>query len=278
MLLLLYQHAFTVLFVQLAQMLGLIVAEPLRWSTIQKWLPVNLLFIAMLLSGTYSLKYLSVPLVTIFKNFTTMLITFGDFCLFQHPVSPGVIGSLCLMLFGSVVAAVNDLEFNTHGYLWMLVNCAMSAAYVLYMRLAMKGTKLSEFGNVYYNNSLSIPLLIPLLLYNGIENVADYPHWQDPGFIATAFFGGLSSVGISFASFWTVRTTSPTTYSVVGSLNKIPLTILGVLVFQTPLNLLGKISIVIGLSGGVVYSYVKHLEWSNASKKKHLEQPKKEMA
>jgi len=267
MLLLMYQHVFTVIFVKLAQMMGLIMIEPLRWNVIRKWLPVNLLFIGMLLSGTYSLKYLSVPLVTIFKNFTTMLITFGDFVLFQHVVSPGVVSSLFLMLTGSVVAALNDLEFNVTGYFWMSINCAMSAAYVLYMRLAMKGTKLSEFGNVYYNNVLSIPLLLPMLLYNGVDSLSEYEYWHDPGFIVTALFGGLSSVGISFASFWTVRTTSPTTYSVVGSLNKIPLTILGVLVFQTPLNFLGKVSIIIGLSGGVVYSIVKHAEWISSNKK-----------
>ena len=39
------------------------------------------------------------------------------------------------------------------------------------MRLAMKGTKLSEFGNVYYNNVLSIPLVVPIMLLNGLEGL-----------------------------------------------------------------------------------------------------------
>jgi len=271
MLLMAYQHVFTVIFVQVAQAFGFITVEPLQWKLVKKWLPCNILFVAMLLSGSYALKFLSVPMLTIFKNFTTMIITGGDYFIFGQPVSNGVNASLLLMLFGSVVAAFYDLSFNRDGYLWMSFNCVVSAGYVLYMRTAMKGTKLSEFGNVYYNNILSIPLVLPLMFMNGLDGVTSYPYWSDGQFIAMAFFGGLSSVGISFASFWTVRTTSPTTYSIVGALNKIPLTILGVLFFKTPINFLGGVSIVIGLAGGVVYSLCKHLEWASKNPNKATE-------
>ena len=42
------------------------------------WLPVNLLFIAMLMTGFFSLKALAVPMVTIFKNLTNVAILAGD--------------------------------------------------------------------------------------------------------------------------------------------------------------------------------------------------------
>jgi len=266
--LLLYQSAFSTFFVYSLKLMGLISVEPMKWSVAKKWLPVNVLFVCMLLSGTYALRFLSVPMVTIFKNFTTMIITLGDFFYFGQSLSGGIITSLVLMLVGSVVAALNDLEFRMDGYVWMVINCTISACYVLYMKIAMKGTKLSEFGSVFYNNVLSIPLVLMLVLGDGVEGIHDYPHWNNPGFIVVAVFSGFSSVCISFASFWTVKATSPTTYSVVGSLNKIPLTIIGVIVFNTPLSLLGGVSIVIGLSGGVVYSLFKHKEWSNSVGKK----------
>jgi len=113
-------------------------------------------------------------------------------------------------------------------------------------------------------------MIIPLVLLSGTGGITEFSHWRDPNFIALAVFSGVSSVGISFASFWTVRSTSPTTYSVVGSLNKIPLTVLGVVVFKTKLNLLGGVSIMIGLSGGIVYSLVKHFEWSKSKLSKKI--------
>lgn len=44
------------------------------------------------------LRYLSVPMVTIFKNFTTMIITLGDYFYFGQNLSSGVIFSLFLMV------------------------------------------------------------------------------------------------------------------------------------------------------------------------------------
>lgn len=266
--LLLYQSTFSTVFVYTLKLLGLINIEPMVWSLAKKWLPVNVLFVCMLLSATYALRFLSVPMVTIFKNFTTMIITLGDFFYFGQQLSPGVIASLFLMFFGSIVAAIYDLEFRLDGYVWMAINCSISAGYVLYMKIAMKGTKLSEFGNVYYNNFLSIPLVLALVVIDGLEGITEYPMWVDPGFIVVSIFSGFSSVCISFASFWTVKATSPTTYSVVGSLNKIPLTIMGVLIFSTPISNLGAASIIIGLSGGVVYSLCKHKDWSKRESKK----------
>jgi len=246
LMLLLYQHVFTVVFVQMAAIMGFVTVEPLRWPLVKKWFPVNCLFVAMLLSGSYALKFLSVPMVTIFKNLTTMIITGGDYFIFNRSISTGVVISLLLMLVGSVIAAFYDLAFSLPGYVWMIANCLISAAYYLYMQIAMKGTNLSKIGNVYYNNVLSIPLVLPLIALSGLENLWSYSHWQDPGFITMAFFSGLTSVGISFTSLWAAKATSPTTYSIVGSLNKIPLAILGALVFKTPMNAQGVLSIVIG--------------------------------
>lgn len=51
------------------------------------------------------------------------------------------------------------------GYGWMAINCFSSAAFVLYMRKRIKLTNFKDFDTVYYNNLLSIPLLIlPSLL------------------------------------------------------------------------------------------------------------------
>lgn len=51
------------------------------------------------------------------------------------------------------------------GYFWMIFNCLSSAAFVLYMRKRIKLTNFKDFDTVYYNNLLSIPLLLaPSLL------------------------------------------------------------------------------------------------------------------
>jgi len=257
--LLLFQHTFTLTLVLLARSLGYISFSPkIKWSLVRAWYPVNILFLLMLISNTYAIKVLIVPMVTIFKNLTTTLTAMGDFILFGQPLSPGILASVTLMVASSLVAGYNDLKYDAQGYAWMALNCVVSSGYVLYMRFAMKKTQLNEWALVYYNNVLSIPmLLVWLLLSNEMPEVIYKASSFSNTFYFIMLWSGLSGFFISVSSFWSVRMTSPTTYSMVGSLNKIPLTILGVFIFKDKLKPIGAVSIAIGLAAGGLYSLAK---------------------
>ncbi len=164
--------------------------------------------------------------------------------------------------------AKTDLEFNLWGYAWQLINCACTAGYSLYMRGVMDRVKpltehkgpLSELTMVYLNNSLSVPFLLLLAFGNGeISAMVTDPVWHMPGFQLAALLSALVSFGISFASLWFLSTSTPTTYSLVGSLNKVPIAILSLALFQdrnlhNPHNL-GSVGI--GLLAGVVFVFAK---------------------
>jgi len=110
----------------------------------------------------------------------------------------------------------------------------------------------------FYNNFLALPTLIPMILVSGelpgfINSIGSYSRL----FYFIFIWSGISGLLLSICSFWAVRTTSPTTYSMVGSLNKIPLTILGVIFFDPKMKLVSAISITIGLSAGALYSITK---------------------
>ena len=61
---------------------------------------------------------------------------------------------------------------------------------------------------------------------------------------------------MTMASFWCMRMTSPTTYSVVGALNKVPLAILSMYIFEQYPSNLGAIGIACALGGGLMYTVV----------------------
>ncbi len=48
------------------------------WEIVKAWLPLNIFFIAMLVTGFMSLFYCSVPIVTVFKNLTNIITIYGD--------------------------------------------------------------------------------------------------------------------------------------------------------------------------------------------------------
>ena len=59
-------------------------------------------------------------------------------------------------------------------------------------------------------------------------------------------FSGASAFAMSYASAWCVRSTSSTTYSMVGALNKLPIAASGILFFGDPATFANVTAIFIG--------------------------------
>jgi GDP-mannose transporter len=76
---------------------------------------------------------------------------------------------------GDTLSQITQLDNTLKGYFWMATNCISSAAFVLYMRKRIKLTNFKDFDTVFYNNVISLPLLIiPSLIFEdwSAENLA----------------------------------------------------------------------------------------------------------
>ena len=94
------------------------------------------------------------------------------------------------------------------------------------MKKAVTTVSLSKFGMVYYNNLLSVPLLLVVAGVNGeVIRAIEFPAWDSLGFLATLVISGIVGFALNGAALWCVQATSPSTYSMVGALNKIPLAV-----------------------------------------------------
>ncbi|GBG29937.1 GDP-mannose transporter [Hondaea fermentalgiana] len=266
MALLLYQNAVSVLLLQGARCMGLVDFANLNRSQIIAWIPLDFLFVGMLLTSFLSLGLLSVPMATIFKNTTNILVTAGDYFFYGREVSRPIVGSLLIMLFGAIMAGRSDLEFDPWGYFWAGANCCITAAYVLYMPRAMSDSKLNAFGRVYYNNLLSLPLIVGMDLFssNDLGKILTTEITMmtsiDFGFVLCMVTSGCIGFFLSLSSFHCVQLTSPTTYAMVGAMNKIPLAVMGVIIFQTRLSASSTTFIFVSLIAGAMYAYAKSRE------------------
>lgn len=168
----------------------------------RKWLPVAVSLVGMIYTGSKALQYLRIPIYTIFKNLTIILIAYGEVLWFGGRVTHLMLASFGLMVtkrqikdrktfwrllqvLSSVIAGWTDisetlseivqLDTTIAGYFWMATNCITSAAFVLYMRKRIKLTNFKDFDTVFYNNILSIPfLIIPSFIFEdwSAENLA----------------------------------------------------------------------------------------------------------
>ena len=220
----------------------------------------------MVWSSFFSLRDLGVPMVTVLKNLTNLLTISGDWWLHGKTYGPPVWATLALMTASALCGAATDLAFSSRGYGWQLINCGFTAAYSLCLRGAMDRAqsatvgrrRLNELSMVFYNNLLSVPLVAPLTLANGeLLRVWADPALKDPRFAAAALASAGLAFGISFASLWFLSTTTATTFSLVGSLNKVPVALVGLLAFGAPATPQNVASIGVGLAASAVFVLAK---------------------
>lgn len=205
-----------------------------------------------------SLEHNSVPMVTVFKNITNIMTTVGDCIIYGATVEFLVIAAFGIMLAGAVMAARNDSSVDQMGLFWMLANCLCTSGYVLYLKFATKSVKLSKFGMVFYNNVLCTLFLFPVAVMNGEFSTflgTNALHTVD--YAVKNAFAGFVGFFLNFASLNCVAQTGPTTYAMIGSLNKVPIAIFGYVIFDSAISEETWTFISISLMGGILYTIAK---------------------
>ncbi|GMK57113.1 hypothetical protein CspeluHIS016_0309530 [Cutaneotrichosporon spelunceum] len=282
-LLLAIQSSVCVLAVWSVKRAGIISFRDFDIKDAKSWYPVSCLLVAVIYTGSKSLQFLTIPVYTIFKNLTIILIAYGEVFMFSGVVTGLTLVSFALMVGSSIIAAWADIstawsttldqttgrELTSHptiggvsvGYFWMALNCACSAAYVLYMRKRIKVTGFKDWDSMFYNNLLSIPILVVASLvfedwgYESLSN--NFPASTRSILLLAIVFSGAAAVFISYSTAWCVRVCGSTTYSMVGALNKLPVAASGMLFFGDPASFGNVSAIGVGGIAGIVYAIAK---------------------
>jgi GDP-mannose transporter len=132
----------------------------------QPGFPISLLLVGMIYTGAKALQFLSVPVYTIFKNLTIIVIAYGEVLWFGGSVTPLTLLSFGLMVLSSVVAAWADIQAAIDGvghtaetsaalatlnagYAWMGMNVICTSLYVLGMRKVIKKMNFKDYDSMW---------------------------------------------------------------------------------------------------------------------------------
>ncbi|PBP17047.1 UDP-galactose transporter [Diplocarpon rosae] len=253
---------------------------PFDTNKAKTWFPISLLLVGMIYTSTKALQFLSVPVYTIFKNLTIIVIAYGEVLWFGGSVTASALFSFGLMVLSSVVAAWADIQHALYGsaeiesaeaalalstlnagYAWMGLNVFCTAAYVLSMRKVIKKMNFKDWDTMFYNNLLTIPVLFVCSFifenWTSVNIEMNFPLESRNSLILGMVYSGLATIFISYCSAWCIRVTSSTTYSMVGALNKLPIAISGLVFFAAPVTFGSVSAIIIGFVSGIVYAWAK---------------------
>lgn len=149
------------------------------------------------------------------------------------------------MILGAIVAGYGDLTFDLPGYALTTLNCVvtaglcpLTAAYLVYIASKSKETGLSTWGMMFYNNLLSIPLVLALVMLTEWEGLKSYPSYGNVGFqVATAdcklcfFLSSVLAFVLNYSIFLCSIYNSPLVTSVTGNIKALLQTIIGLWLF-----------------------------------------------
>ncbi|KAJ3100289.1 GDP-mannose transporter into the lumen of the Golgi [Phlyctochytrium planicorne] len=274
------QNALTIILLEVFINLNLLTAHrPFKMEEAKKWFVVSLALVVMIYTGSKALQYMSIPLFTIFKNLTIVVIAYSELWFFGGAkVTPLTLTSFLMMVGSSMIAGWADIYAGgalkktaevsvVVAYGWMILNCLTSAFFALIMRAKIKEVNFKDFDTVFYNNLLSLPvLLVCSFVLEQEEFTKSWDRFMGDGEDANQFSGlcwslilsSISAFAISYASAWCVRVTSSTTYSMVGALNKLPIAIAGMIFFDDPVTFAGVCGVFIAFAAGILYTYSKN--------------------
>lgn len=84
--------------VLLSKQVGLISIRPFDWQNAKAWFPISFMLVSVIYTGSKSLQFLSIPVYTIFKNLTIILIAYGEVIWFGGRVTGLTLVSFLLMV------------------------------------------------------------------------------------------------------------------------------------------------------------------------------------
>lgn len=202
--------------------------EFLRWEKARPFFLACLIFFLCLLANTAALKSVNVETVIVARSCAPIAVSILEHFTLGRNL-PTLQGTLALLVF-----IVTEMVF---------------------VKFIVDTVPMSTWTRVYYNNTLSIPLVLlssTMMGFGGFLEVAWA--WQH---IAVVGLSCVVGVAISYSGFHLRKMVSATTFTVIGVLCKLMTVMLNDIVWSQHSNLMGHIGLLLCIAAGFAYERTK---------------------
>lgn len=236
---------------------------------LMKWCIVPAAYAAMLNSSLLGYEYLSLTLVTVFRNLAP-LVTMAVETVIMPPehrpkVSAPIVGSILLMIVGAMLFSWAETAFSWFGVGLIVLNTLLCIAdRVLQRRLLIAECKdLPLNACMVVNNGLGI---IPTLCFAYVSREVDVfeesaVNWRDPGIIVLVIMSGFMGLFIGLSGLMCQKVMSATSFQVLQNMSKVVVVAMGVTIFGDKMNDPSRIlGMLLSLGGSLAYGYARTME------------------
>jgi len=248
----------TIFILALGKSFKVISFPDLSTETFRKIWPLPLMYLGNMVFGLGGTQNLSLPMMTVLRRFSILMTMIGEFYILKVRPSTSIQMSVYLMIFGSVVAASNDLAFNLLGYTYVLLNDFFTAGNGVLMKKKLESKDLGKYGLMYYN---SLFMLLPASIFafqtGDLHRVYEFSGWSDHWFtfqfLLSCFFGFI----LIFSTVLCTAHNSALTTTIIGCLKNILITYMGMFIGgDYKYSFINFLGLNISVIGSLVYTKV----------------------
>ncbi len=216
----------------------------------------GILFTAMLYSNLQAMSLLSIPSYIICKNYTTIFNAWMQRQFNLKDAQHANVFSVMLMAVGSTLALALDATVVSRGVVWVILNVLLHVIFSLYSEKLQYSGKVCPLFLAWSNSTVAIVcvwagfLMTHASLLESLRRDFFTLHFFDMVVLILSSFLGicLGPIQTLCVSLTTISHVAVTT-----SLNKIPTSIVGAVIFDTELAFLVWIFVFVALSGDLLY-------------------------
>lgn len=222
--------------------------------------PLSLCWWTYVVSGIVALRYLNIPMFSTLRKFTVLFVLAGEIFLLSKPAKPTVWIAVGVMLSGGLLAGVTDLTMSVPGYVCVSICCLATALYLVMIVRVTKATRLDTFGLLFYNNVLSMPLMLLFLAFftTELQDVRSFPQLHDRSFLLFLIVSAAQATLLNIAIFLCTKINSPLATTVTGQMKDIVTVGAGLFVFgDVKLSGPNLAGLALSLFGSLLYSLTK---------------------
>ena len=228
----------------------------------QQWkvFAVSSFFLAMqILTSLKALPYVAIATVVAFRNTCTVVIACIDYFVFGTKFQQAQVWALALTTFGMIVYAVQDINFNLAGYLWLvgnsvatIINTFWNKFYITHYTKELKIQ--TSYGVSFIQQIETLPIVLFLAMAN--DETLAYEEFQplDTAAKVMIFATCLGGILIGIAYPKCLSLVSGTSVVVASTANKAVSILIGMWLFGTRLSTMQVIGLLVCIAGSLWYS------------------------
>ncbi|XP_050431003.1 GDP-fucose transporter 1-like [Adelges cooleyi] len=236
--------------------------NPLQWQTIKKVTPLTILFILMLSTNNYCLKFLGVTFYYVGRSLTTVFNVILSYLILGEKTSMSCL-VCCFVITSGFILGIDQENlagsFSAVGTVFGVLSSFSMACYSIQINRLLPDLNNQIWLLTYYNNVYATVLFLPLLTLEAKE-ISDYSKLMSRNFVLLMIVGGVCALLVSYVTALQVQVTSPLTHNISGTAKACFQTVLASYVYHEWKSTLWWLSNIIVLGGSAAYTVVRNLE------------------